>query len=244
MIWATVSSWSFFCWLYRVFPSLAAKNIINLISVLTILSNITGKNYGLTPNHTGKDWVGNLDFYSASLPPPTRMVSEKITQRVSLLSPLNKYVVVVQSLSHFQLCNPMDCSTPGFPVLHYLPEFAQTHVHWVGDAIQPSHPLSPLSPPYEILPMDTIWTPRTYNHFHPAGKKCLLPPFWSRVRGSVVKNKNFYHQTVVTRPFHISGGLVRSWKPHSYPAIMRSSFPTCLSPEAEWGTWTSIPICQ
>ena len=36
------------------------------------------------------------------------------------------------------LCDPMGCSTPGFPVLHYLREFAQTHVHWVGDAIQPS----------------------------------------------------------------------------------------------------------
>ena len=33
------------------------------------------------------------------------------------------------------LCNPMDCSTPGFPVLHYLPKFAQTHVHWVSDAV-------------------------------------------------------------------------------------------------------------
>ena len=41
----------------------------------------------------------------------------------------------------------MDCSTPGFPVLHYLPEFAQTHVHRVGDAIQPSHPLLSLSLP-------------------------------------------------------------------------------------------------
>ena len=40
----------------------------------------------------------------------------------------------------------MDYNTPGFPVLHYVPEFAQTHVHWVGDAIQPSHPLSPPSP--------------------------------------------------------------------------------------------------
>ena len=40
------------------------------------------------------------------------------------------------------VCNPMDCSTPGFPVLHYLQEFAQTHVHRVGAAIQPSHPLS------------------------------------------------------------------------------------------------------
>ena len=45
------------------------------------------------------------------------------------------------------LCNPMDCSTLGFPVLHCLLEFAQTHVHWVSDAIQPSHPLLPPSPP-------------------------------------------------------------------------------------------------
>ena len=44
------------------------------------------------------------------------------------------------------LCDPMICSTPGFSVLHYLPEFAQTHVHWVSDAIQPFHPLSPPSP--------------------------------------------------------------------------------------------------
>ena len=45
------------------------------------------------------------------------------------------------------LFDRMDCSTPGFPVLHYLPELAQTHVHWVGDAIQPSHPLWSPSPP-------------------------------------------------------------------------------------------------
>ena len=45
------------------------------------------------------------------------------------------------------LCDPMDCSTPGFSVLHYLLELAQIHVHCVGDAIQPSHPLSPTSPP-------------------------------------------------------------------------------------------------
>ena len=44
------------------------------------------------------------------------------------------------------LCDPMDYSTPGFPVLHHLPALAQTHVYWVSDAIQPSHPLSPLSP--------------------------------------------------------------------------------------------------
>jgi len=45
------------------------------------------------------------------------------------------------------LCNPMDYSTPGLPVHHQLPEFTQTHVHWVGDAIQPFYPLSSPSPP-------------------------------------------------------------------------------------------------
>ena len=52
---------------------------------------------------------------------------------------------VVQSLkSCSTLCSLMDCSMPGFPVLHYLLDFAQTHVHGVGDAIQPCHPLLPL----------------------------------------------------------------------------------------------------
>ena len=45
------------------------------------------------------------------------------------------------------LCDPMDCSKPGFPVHYQLLEFTQTHVHWVSDAIQPSHPLSSPSPP-------------------------------------------------------------------------------------------------
>ena len=45
------------------------------------------------------------------------------------------------------LCDPMDCSTPGFPVHHQLPELAQTHVHWVSDAIQPSRPLLSPCPP-------------------------------------------------------------------------------------------------
>ena len=45
------------------------------------------------------------------------------------------------------LCNPMDCSTPGLPVLHKLQKLAQTHVHQVSDAIQPSYPLSSFSPP-------------------------------------------------------------------------------------------------
>ena len=62
------------------------------------------------------------------------------------------YLVVVQSLSHVRLfAAPWTaCSTPGFPVLHQLLEFAQTHVHWVGDAIQPSHPLFSPSPTFSL----------------------------------------------------------------------------------------------
>ena len=58
------------------------------------------------------------------------------------LSPNYQFSSVAQSCLIF--CNPMDCSMPDF---HYLPELAQTHVHWVGDAIQPSHPLSSPFPP-------------------------------------------------------------------------------------------------
>ena len=55
----------------------------------------------------------------------------------------------VQSLSRVQLCNPMDCSMPGFPVRNPLQKLAKTRVHWLGDAIQPSHPLS--SPSHTAL---------------------------------------------------------------------------------------------
>ena len=83
-------------------------------------------------------------------------------------------------------CNPMNHSMPGLPVHHQLPEFTQTHVHRVGDAIQPSHPLSSPSPPapnpfqhqslfqwvnsshevakvleFQLQPQSFQWTPRT-----------------------------------------------------------------------------------
>ena len=54
------------------------------------------------------------------------------------------------------LCSPVDHSTPGLPVHHQLPEFTQTHVHRVADAIQPSHPLSSPSPPTTIHKIDLV----------------------------------------------------------------------------------------
>ena len=56
------------------------------------------------------------------------------------------------------LCNPMNHSTPGLPIHHQLPEFTQTHVHRVGDAIQPSHPLSAPSPPAPISPSIRVFS--------------------------------------------------------------------------------------
>ena len=68
--------------------------------------------------------------------------------------PLYNFVVVV---IHPKLCpavyHTMDCSTPDFPLFHYVLEFAQIHVHWVNDAIQPSHPLLPPSLK-QLLPLN------------------------------------------------------------------------------------------
>ena len=66
------------------------------------------------------------------------------------------------------LWNAMDCSTPSFPILHYLPEFSQTHGHWVGDVIQLSHPLSSPSPP-------------VYTQISPGCLNCFYSQhFWSQ----------------------------------------------------------------
>ena len=74
-------------------------------------------------------------------------------------SPLRAQMPVFMPLVLFQfsqwcptLCDPMDCSTPGLPVHHQLPEFTQTHVHSVRHAIQPSHPRQPLPLPPSIFP--------------------------------------------------------------------------------------------
>ena len=80
---------------------------------------------------------------------------------------------VVQSLSRVQLfATPWtDCSMPGFPVLQYPLEFAQTHVHWVSDAIQRSHPLSPHSPDLNLSQREDL--------FQWVGSSHRWPKYWS-----------------------------------------------------------------
>ena len=70
------------------------------------------------------------------------------------------------------LCDPMNCSTPGLPVHHQLPEFTQTHVHRVSDVIQPSHPLSSPSPPAPNPSQHEVFSNESTLHM-----RC--PKYWS-----------------------------------------------------------------
>ena len=70
------------------------------------------------------------------------------------------------------LGDPMDCSMPGFPLLHCLMKFAQTHVHWVSDAIQPSHPLPPLLLLPSVFPSIRLFSSESALHIR-------WPQYWS-----------------------------------------------------------------
>ena len=70
------------------------------------------------------------------------------------------------------LWDPVDCSTPGLPVHHQLPEFTQTHIYWVSDAIQLSHPLLSPSPPPSIFPSIRIFSNESVLHIR-------WPKYWS-----------------------------------------------------------------
>ena len=83
------------------------------------------------------------NYFTCRLPSPEAPHHPSCVTRTSSLP--SQFSPVTQSCP--TLCDPMECSTPGFRVHHQLPELAQTHVHWVGDTIQPSHPLSSPSPP-------------------------------------------------------------------------------------------------
>ena len=90
------------------------------------------------PFSSRSSWPRNLISVSC-------IVGRFFTRWATREAPSFFFSSVAQSCS--TLCNPINCSMPGLPVHHQLPEFTQTHVHQVGDAIQPSHPLSSPSPP-------------------------------------------------------------------------------------------------
>ena len=87
--------------------------------------------------HTSTDTMEN------SVNIPLKKMDQKHTQICSKLNAISS----VQLLSHVRLCDPMNHSMSGLPGYHQNPESTQTHVHRLGDTIQPSHPLSSPSPP-------------------------------------------------------------------------------------------------
>ena len=101
-----------------------------------------------SPKETKENILLLLGKSIGTLASRAKSYTKNILNIVSVLSFLCANVRCCCSVtkSCLTLCSPMNCSTPGFPVLHYLPEFAQIHVHWAGNAIQLSHPLSPPSP--------------------------------------------------------------------------------------------------
>ena len=97
------------------------------------------------------EW-GAISFSSVSSQPRDQTWVFRIAgRRFMVWATPDKFILNISFSSVTQscptLCNPMTHSTPGLPAHHKLPEFTQTHVHWVGDTIQPSHPLSFPSPP-------------------------------------------------------------------------------------------------
>ena len=87
----------------------------------------------------------------------------------SMMLPLLHFSSVAQSCP--TLCEPMDCNTPDLPVHHQLPGFTQTHVHWVGDVIQPSHHLSTLILLPSIFPSIRVFSNKSLLHI-----RC--PKYW------------------------------------------------------------------
>ena len=118
------------------------------------------------------------------------------------------------------LCDPMNRSMPGLPVHHQLPEFTQTHVHWVGDAIQPSHPLSSPSPPAPN-PSQHQSLFQWVNSSHEVAKEFLVVTNWFTIHASpwrtewkvasynAIKKVNYNYNDLGKFVSHISGFIVR-----------------------------------
>ena len=140
-------------------------------------------------------------------------------------------MLVIQSCA--TLCDPMDYSIAGFLAFYHLPELAQTHVHWVSDAIQPSHPLSPPFPPalnlcqhQGFFPVSQLFTsggqsigasasasvlPMNISgliSFRMTGLISLLSKGLSRVLSSTTVGR---HQFFCTQPFLLSNSHIHTW---------------------------------
>ena len=138
-------------WQYKVMnknmvsrASLCMLNCFSHVQLLATLWNIAHQ-ASLSIGFSRQEYCSGLPIHSPGDLPDTRIELRSPALQADFLPFEPAFSSITQSCLNF--CNYMDCSVPGFPVHHQFPGFIQTHVHWVGDAIQPSHPLSSLSPP-------------------------------------------------------------------------------------------------
>ena len=152
------------------------------------------------------------------------------------------FVVFVQLLTHVWLCDPTDCSTPAPSVLRYLREFTQTHVRWVSDAIQPSHPLCPLLSVFllSIFPSIGVFS-------NESALRIRWPKYWSF--SFSISPSNEYSGLISFRmdwfDLLATQGTLKSLLEHNSNAwiLQRSAFgPTLTSVHDYWKNY--MDICQ
>ena len=133
-------TWTFEFWVF--FP----KSIILLLFLQETCQSISTEKPLSQFSHISISlcWPSLCNYYS--LLPTSNLcksasafTTQWMIQMICLLRPMENHFSSVAQVCPI-VCDPMDCSTPGFSVHHQLPDLAQTHVHWVGDAIQPYHP--------------------------------------------------------------------------------------------------------
>ena len=128
--------WSFS---FNIIPSSEHPGLISFRIDWLDLFAVQGTLKSLLQHHSSKALILQRSaFFTVQLSHPYMTTGKTIALTAAAAKSLQSYLT---------LCDPMNCSMPGLPVHHQLPEFTQTHVHRVCDAIQPSHPLSSPSPP-------------------------------------------------------------------------------------------------
>ena len=149
MLFSLLKTFLSFCWFFW------------FVIVVVVGGNVERINRDHYPQHPNQRQA-LLTFWPSSLNHPTFCIHSCL-RSVTKLCPT--------------LCNLMDCRTPGFPVLHYLPEFSQTHVHWVGDAIQPLVLCRPLLLLSSIFPSISVF-------FNESALHTRWPKYWNFMLGS------------------------------------------------------------